>query len=244
MTSQSNTWSGLDWFDNWVHRRNFCVDFAKLWLASGFARLLSLEGKLLSTFVLLLGSLYILGGVLMVSSHMAMGSLKNFALQAQLSKALWSQTWLRKATHEFALIGSVTKYIDAIFCEAMPGFAKLMSPEVKLWIVVLLLWALHMVGACTGVVYYFNSKHSNPSKGGPSKSCRFCNLPFRHSSLAEPKVAWRNDSWVMTLVISLIYPLIEADNCDVANDAKVLVLYKYKKWRQVAEPATSAWDPS
>ena len=64
------------------------------------------------------------------------------------SRALWSQIWLRKidARNCVDIFSYRTNRRNrfASFCEAMFGFAKLLSPKDKLWIVALLLGALHI----------------------------------------------------------------------------------------------------
>ena len=67
------------------------------------------------------------------------------------SRTLRSQTWLCKTTQEITCrliqLSNQSTQLHASFCEAMSGFAKLLSPKVELWILALLVGVLHLCNA-------------------------------------------------------------------------------------------------
>ena len=75
------------------------------------------------------------------------------------------------------------------FCEAMSGFAKLLSPKGKLWIVALLLLALQLKYEMLPMSSNFTRKYVWRA---PTSSAPIHNLPYGLKGLAKPDMAWQN----------------------------------------------------
>jgi len=58
----------------------------------------------------------------------------------------------RKKVRRYIQLSPTRRNLLRRFCEAMPGFAKLLSPKGKLWIVALLVGALQMADRKTETI--------------------------------------------------------------------------------------------
>ena len=133
--------SWVYWFDNCLNQHNFLHHFAKPLLASHYTNQLQAWRQILETATIAYSLSLVFQGLqpeVQQSTDCPTGS-----------RALWSQTWLRKidarnCIETFSYRTNRRNFLRR-FCEAMSGFAKLLSPKGKLRIVALLVGALQFL---------------------------------------------------------------------------------------------------